>query len=107
MLEWLVIFGLLFLAVFWLEGLRVRELATETAKQFCASQGLQFLDGAVAFTSIKLERDKLGRLAFARTFRFEFSDSGANRLSGNVTMLGRQLGPMHVEAFGERDANPL
>lgn len=103
MLEWLVIFSLLALAVFWLEGLRVRELATETAKQFCASQGLQFLDGAVAFTSIKFERDKLGRLAFARTYRFEFSDSGANRLAGSVTMLGRQLGLMHVEAFGGRD----
>ena len=90
---------LLVVAWFWLESLRVREIAIMAAKQFCADQGLQFLDGAVASTSIRLERDKLGRLAFARTSRFEFSDSGDNRLSGTVVMLGRQIGPMHVEAF--------
>ena len=105
MLEWIVIIGLLALAAFWLESLRVRELATEAAKQFCTAQGLQFLDGAVAFAAIKFERDKLGRLALARTYRFEFSDSGANRLSGSLTMHGRLVGPMHVEAFGGQSAD--
>lgn len=99
MTEWLFIIVLLAAAWFWLESLRVREIAIVAARQFCADQGLQLLDGAVASTSIRLERDKLGRLAFARTYRFEFSDSGDNRLSGTVVMLGRQLGPMHVEAF--------
>lgn len=90
----------LFIAAwFWLDGLRVREIAIAAVKQFCAEQGLQLLDGAVGFTSIRLERDRLGRLALARTYRFEFSDTGVNRLSGTVVMLGRQLGPMHVEAF--------
>lgn len=100
MAEWIIIIVLFAVAWFWVESLHVREIATEAAKQFCATQGLQFLDGAVAFTSIKLDRDKLGRLALARTYRFEFSDSGANRLSGNVVMHGRLVGPMHVEAFG-------
>jgi hypothetical protein len=96
-----VIFMMVLLAAgwFWLDSMRVRELALAVVKQFCTQQGLQLLDGAVAFASIKLERDSQGRLAFARTYRFEFSDNGENRLSGMLTMLDKQPGPMHVEAF--------
>ena len=99
MVEWVFIFVLFAAAWFWFESLRVREIATAVTKQFCTAQGLQFLDGAVGFISLKLGRDKLGRLALAITYRFEFSDSGDNRLFGTVTMFGRLLGPMHMESF--------
>jgi hypothetical protein len=35
----------------------------------------------------------------ARTYRFEFSDTGDNRLSGTIVMVGRKVGPMHLQAF--------
>ena len=102
MTEWLFIISLFAVAWFWFENLRAREIAVKAAKRFCTEQGLQFLDDTVASISIKPERDQHGRLVLARTYHFEFSDSGDNRLSGTVTMLGKQIGPMHLEAFNDR-----
>jgi len=99
MTEWLFLILLSAIAWFWLESHHVLDLARTAARQFCASQDLQLLDDTVASTAIKLERDDAGRLVIARTYRFEFSDTGDNRLSGSIVMLGRKVGPMHLQAF--------
>ncbi len=99
MSEWLFIIVSIPAIWFWVESMHVREIATAAVKQFCTYQGLQLLDDAVAFTSIRIERNHRGKLSLHRTYRFEFSDSGANRLTGSVVMIGKQPGPMHVEAF--------
>lgn len=100
MTEWVSLFALLAVAWYWLESHRVLDLARAAARQFCAAQGLQLLDDTVAATRIRFERDDLGRLVLARTYRFEFSDTGDNRLAGSIVMLGRRVGPMHLQAFG-------
>lgn len=99
MTEWLFLFALMGIAWFWLDSHRVLDLARAAARQFCAAQGLQLLDDTVASTRLRFERDDLGRLVLARTYRFEFSDTGDNRLAGSVVMLGRRVGPMHLQAF--------
>jgi len=97
--EWFFLIALVAGAWFWLESHRVLDLARAAARQFCAAQDLQLLDDTVASTAIKLERDDAGRLVIARTYRFEFSDTGDNRLSGSLVMLGHKVGPMHLQAF--------
>ena len=95
----LLIILLVMLIMLWYEILKTRELVIKRCQHVCEEAELQFLDETVASISIKPERDQDGRLVLARTYHFEFSDSGDNRLSGTVTMLGKQLGPMHLEAF--------
>jgi hypothetical protein len=99
MIEWFFLIALLAGAWFLLDSHRVLDLARAAARQFCAAQGLQFLDDSVASTAIKLQRNSQGRLIIARTYRFEFSDTGDNRLAGSIVMLGRKVGPMHLQAF--------
>jgi hypothetical protein len=99
MTEWFFLIALVAAAWFWLEGHRVLDLARAAARQFCAAQNLQLLDDSVASTAMRLERDDNGRLVIARTYRFEFSDTGDNRLSGTIVMVGRKVGPMHLQAF--------
>jgi hypothetical protein len=99
MTEWLVFIALIGIGWFWLESHRVLDLARAAARQFCAGQGLLLLDDTVASTKLRFERDEHGHLVLARTYQFEFSDTGNNRLSGSIVMLGHRVGPMHLQAF--------
>lgn len=78
---------------FWLSSLRVREHALAAGRHACAEAGVQFLDDTVALAYIRLARNDLGQLRFARLYRFEFSSTGDNRRRGNIRVLGE-----HVES---------
>jgi hypothetical protein len=100
MSEWSVLILLFVAGWFWFESHHVLDLARNAARQFCAAQGLQLLDDTVASISLRFARNDRGQLVFARTYRFEFSDTGDNRLAGSLLMLGREVGPMHLPPFG-------
>ena len=85
-------------AWFWQDSLRVREI--DSVIGFCAKENVQFLDGAVAAVSIRLKRDRRGRLMIARNYQFEFTDTGDNRLKGTIMMLGHTLETMHLPRYG-------
>ncbi|MFK7887193.1 MAG: DUF3301 domain-containing protein [Gammaproteobacteria bacterium] len=72
------------------DSLGAREAANEAAKTRCDRDGLQFLDGTVAYASIKLVRFRDG-IALRRIFRFEFTIDGDTRLGGFVTTLGKRV----------------
>lgn len=82
---------------FWLDGMTAREIAVNAARNACQSDGLQFLDDTVAFARLRLRRNAHGQLVPLRTYRFEFSDSGDNRLRGTVEMLGRRVETLDLE----------
>ena len=84
---------LLFLAAgwFWLDSLRARDAALDGARRACEAEGVQLLDWTVAMTKIRLGRDDEGRRGLQRTYSFEFSDTGNNRIGGSITVIGRQL----------------
>ena len=76
---------------FWLDSLRARDIALDGARRACEAEGVQLLDWTVAMRKIRLGRDDEGRRGFQRTYEFEFSDTGNNRIGGSITVLGRQL----------------
>jgi Protein of unknown function (DUF3301) len=79
------------LAWFWTDSMRAREVALDAGRRACAAEDVQFLDWTVALKKMGLRRDNEGQLCIRRTYEFEFSDTGNNRLHGTVTLLGRQL----------------
>lgn len=83
----------------WYENQGVRDRAISIAKDFCAKENVQFLDEAMAAVRYRLRRDARGHLAIARTYRFEFSDTGDNRLQGTIIMLGKQLETLHLQPY--------
>jgi hypothetical protein len=93
------ILGIVLLAAIawlWLDSLKVREAAVRAAKEICSAEGLLFLDDTVSISSIKPARDADGRLRLQRSYDFEFSDTGNNRLKGSVVMLGHRLMLLNV-----------
>jgi len=76
---------------FWLNSIRVLELARNAGKESCIKAGVQFLDDTVANTGWKMVRDAYGHRVVRRTYRFEFSETGNSRIEGQVIMLGDKI----------------
>lgn len=87
------------LAGFWLDSLRALETARNAGKRACNSAGVQFLDDTVTVTALTLGRNAAGQMAIRRTYRFEFSDTGDNRLEGTLVLLGARVESVEMEPF--------
>lgn len=83
----------------WLDSLRARERAVKAGRAACERYSLQFLDDTVSFTRMRLGRDQDGQLKLARTYTFEFSDTGNNRRHGAIVMLGGELQDLQLEPY--------
>jgi Protein of unknown function (DUF3301) len=83
----------------WLDSLRARERAVKAGRAACERYALQFLDDTVSFARIRLRRDGEGQLKIARTYVFEFSDTGNNRRQGAIVMLGGELLDLQLEPY--------
>jgi hypothetical protein len=86
-------------AFLWADSLKARERAIKAGRSACERYELQFLDETVAFTRLRLERDDEGQVKIARTYTFEFSDTGNNRRHGAIVMLGAQVADLHLEPY--------
>ena len=88
------IFALVLLAStvwLWLDSLKVREVAVSAARAACIADGLMLLDDTVAIANLKLKRDDDGQVRLQRAYEFEYSDTGNNRLTGSVVLLGQRV----------------
>ena len=83
----------------WLDSLRARERALNAGRAACERYQLQFLDDTVSVSRVRLGRDDEGQLRIARTYTFEFSDTGNNRRHGAIVMLGGELQDLQLEPF--------
>jgi hypothetical protein len=91
----LIVVGVLF----WADSLRARERAVRAGRSACRRYDLQFLDDTVSFARLRLARDDGGQLKIARTYTFEFSDTGNNRRHGAIVMLGGEVADLHMEPY--------
>jgi hypothetical protein len=79
------------LAWFWLDSLRAREIAIGIGHESCRQHGVQLLDGTVALSKLRLQRNPQGRLRWLRTYQFDFSVTGEGRQRGTLILLGMEL----------------
>lgn len=90
----------------WYDTMRAREVALRVGRAACARREVQFLDDTVSVVAIGFKRDPNGRLAILRRYRFEFSDTGNNRLSGAIVLLGAVPERVHLESPPADDELP-
>ena len=76
------------IAAAWHSGLRARERANEVAIETCRQTNVQFLDGTVAFSSMRPARDAGGNFTFRRTYVFDYTEDGMQRRQGFVVLIG-------------------
>ena len=95
----LEIFGILMLAGIawlWLDSLKAREIAVRAARAACMADGLLLLDDTVAISNLKPARDDDGHVKLQRAYNFEYSDTGNNRLTGSVVLMGHRVMLLNV-----------
>jgi hypothetical protein len=80
----------------WVDSMRAREAALDAGRRACEAEAVQFLDWTVAVVKMRIDRADDGRLRIRRVYQFEFSDTGNNRLTGSVTLLGTRLIALHM-----------
>jgi hypothetical protein len=83
----------------WADSLRARERAVRAGRAECERYAVQFLDDTVSFAKMRLARDEAGRVKIARTYTFEFTETGNNRRQGAIVMLGRELAEIQLEPY--------
>jgi hypothetical protein len=83
----------------WVDSLRARERAVAAGRAACRRYDLQVLDDTVAFARLRLARDEDGQVRIARTYTFEFSDTGNNRRQGAIHLLGARVQDLHMEPY--------
>jgi len=86
-------------ALLWADSLRARERAVRAGREACKRYELQFLDDTVSFARLRLGRDDEGRLKLARTYTFEFTETGNTRRQGAIVMLGQDLRDIQLEPY--------
>lgn len=84
----------------WFDSLKARETALRAARAACAADGYLLLDDTVAIASLKPARNDEGRLQLQRSYDFEYSDTGNNRITGGIVLLGHRVTMLNV---GSRD----
>jgi hypothetical protein len=84
---------------FWFRSIHILDIAREAGRKACLRESVQFLDDTVAGAGIALARDKNGRRALRRSYRFEFTETGNSRLEGEVVMLGERVESVTMEPY--------
>ena len=99
MLELSTLLILAALVWLWFDSMRARERALALGKRACERDGLMFLDETVECIPLGFARGADGRMALRRTYGFEFSDTGNNRRSGSIVMLGGEVESLYTEPY--------
>lgn len=102
-MELILIFVLMALAWFWLDSLDKRERAVLLGAELAARFNLQLLDETVACNKLWLARNARGKVHFLRTYEFEVSASGAERLDCHLILLGNQLSTWHIPPYQQAE----
>jgi len=98
-MEMALILILLALAWFWIDSLDKRERAILLGSELASRLNLQLLDETVSCSRIWLGRNRRGHVQFLRTYEFDVSASGVDRLHCHLMLLGNQLGSWHIPPY--------
>ena len=88
-----IVASLLAAAGAWLvwSTLKAREAANSAIRAACERAGFLFLDDTVALHTMWPARNDAGQLTFRRVYRFAYSDTGADRRQGSVSLVSTRV----------------
>ena len=97
-----VILLIAILVLYFLSNLRAREWSIFHAKNICKQYNVQLLDSSIVQTSLKISRDKGGKLCWQRSYSFEYSSDGISRDTGKVVLHANKL--CHISIFDDNSS---
>ena len=98
-MEFALLIIIVALAWVWFDSLAKRERAVLLGRELAARFQLQLLDETVACTKVWVGRNARGHAQFLRTYAFDVSADGADRLPCHLVLLGNQLQTWHIPPY--------
>lgn len=99
MLEISLLIAVILTILYWFDSISARDLAIEAGRQLTNRTNLQLLDETVACSRVRLGRNQRGRVQLLRTYEFDVSANGADRMACQLTLLGRDLQSWHIPPY--------
>lgn len=87
------------LGLFWLDSMSKRERAVALGRELANKFNLQLLDETVTLKRLTLGRNTRGHMQFRRTYQFEVSTHGSDRMACKLTLLGNTLEDWHIPPY--------
>jgi hypothetical protein len=91
----------------WIDSLRARDVARAAARAACEAEGLLLLDDTVAIASLRPARKENGHVTLQRAYEFEYSDTGDNRRTGGLVLLGDKVVLLNIGTRDPAEIIPL
>ena len=111
MLGWIFFFACVALGyLFWNRQQQARLLALQSVRRHCQQEDVQLLDDTLVLERIRIRRipslqlvkgegrSQPGGWRLVRTYRFEFSSTGDERYQGLLTLIGRRVAKLELQA---------
>ncbi|VAW62931.1 hypothetical protein MNBD_GAMMA09-3397 [hydrothermal vent metagenome] len=89
--ELLIIMFLALFIWFWLDSMRINEIARSIGAKMCSKNNVQFLDDTVHLSGIRIGKNDYGQTKLLRDYEFEFTNSEMHRYSGRLTLADKSL----------------
>lgn len=99
MLENLLLISLVLLVLFWFDSLGARDTAIRKGHDLTERTSLQLLDESVACSRIRLTRNHKGHVQIERTYEFDVSANGGDRMHCHLVLLGRDLQSWYIPPY--------
>lgn len=84
---------------YWFDSMAKRERAILLGRELATRFNLQLLDETVNCKQVWLKRNARGHIQLLRTFAFEVSANGADRMPCHLTLLSNQLLDWHIPPY--------
>ena len=84
---------------FWFDSVTTRDLAVNAGRDLAERCNLQLLDETVACSKLWLGRNSRGHVQLMRTYDFEVSANGSDRMSCQLILLGNQLQTWYIPPY--------
>ncbi|MDH5392950.1 MAG: DUF3301 domain-containing protein [Gammaproteobacteria bacterium] len=91
------LFLLFFITAYWIDSVRVKELARQAGHYSCKKHNVQFLDNTVVKQKTSIKRHHSRLFVLQRHYAFEYSADGNQRESGIIIMQGHRLSEIQMD----------
>lgn len=106
LVEPLSVLLLISIVLYWFNAMQAKEVARREGRLCCHGLGLLFLDDSVVLKKVRLARSELGQVILRREYQFEFSSDGSQRYRGKISLMGKTLDDVIMEAYREPESDP-
>ncbi|MDH5424535.1 MAG: DUF3301 domain-containing protein [Gammaproteobacteria bacterium] len=92
-----ILFFLFLVTAYWIDSVKVKELARKAGALACKKHDVQFLDNTVVKCKTGLRKHHANLVTIERQYTFDFSTDGEQRESGIIIMAGHHLIEVHMD----------